>query len=90
MFVNSDADLCAATLVFFVLLVIFLEKRDQRREEHQSADDENGSAVCQETLPYHKAHPTDEEHRSAEQAQWRWQIKSEERKDRLSLANFSS
>lgn len=80
MLVSAQAVLCVVVVVFFVVVMIWLDKRDQRRKEQQATDDRDYQADLH-GKPRHVKHPTDEEHRTAEQAYWRWSIESENRKD---------
>lgn len=87
MFVSAEAIACIVVLVFFVVSLVLLEKRDQRRKEQEAARD------CQydtkhQGIPQRASHPTDEEHRTAEQAHWHWQVQSDQSKDWISRATF--
>lgn len=85
----SQERLAVAISIFlaFFVLVAYLEKR---RKPKQDADPDKDSSSYKKAAPPNERdnHPSDGEHRSAEQAYWRWQMNAEERRHRVAIVTL--
>ena len=77
-----------AILAALLLAPLVLEIRDQRREKANRPHNPEQQTQEEEPTRERYRHPTEEEHRSQEQAFWRWQVHTEQGKDWVSRSTL--